>query len=293
MIYYIILSSGFLLLMLGSLEWIKIKKSIGYTKKRQLRSDSIFIVLPKKIFSEWIRYLSSIIKDKNKIHMVIPVLYSIGAYSANIYWLHFNSIIILIFILTSIIFFQLKISRKTHHTLFKRDLPEVILMINMAASSGASINQVLERCGNEISGPLGDELDLICRRLNLGESPEAVFNDAYQRFLYPEFYFLITIILLNLQQGGQLRELISRLSQVINKNKTSEQKKAVMTAQTRMSVNIISLMPLVFSTLLYFLDPATMESMWNHPMGKMVFYYIILSEVIGITIIRTMLGKAL
>ncbi|EEQ11065.1 Type II secretion system protein F domain protein [Yersinia mollaretii ATCC 43969] len=279
--------------MLGSLEWIKIKKSIGYTKKRQLRSDSIFIVLPKKIFSEWIRYLSSIIKDKNKIHMVIPVLYSIGAYSANIYWLHFNSIIILIFILTSIIFFQLKISRKTHHTLFKRDLPEVILMINMAASSGASINQVLERCGNEISGPLGDELDLICRRLNLGESPEAVFNDAYQRFLYPEFYFLITIILLNLQQGGQLRELISRLSQVINKNKTSEQKKAVMTAQTRMSVNIISLMPLVFSTLLYFLDPATMESMWNHPMGKMVFYYIILSEVIGITIIRTMLGKAL
>ncbi|MDN0112763.1 type II secretion system F family protein [Yersinia mollaretii] len=293
MIYYIILSSGFLLLMLGSLEWIKIKKSIGYTKKRQLRSDSVFIVLPKKIFSEWIRYLSSIIKDKNKIHMVIPVLYAISAYSANIYWLHFNSIIILTFILTSIIFFQLKISRKIHHTLFKRDLPEVILMINMAASSGASINQVLERCGNEISGPLGDELDLICRRLNLGESPEAVFNDAYQRFLYPEFYFLITIILLNLQQGGQLRELISRLSQVINKNKTSEQKKAVMTAQTRMSVNIISLMPLVFSTLLYFLDPATMESMWNHPMGKMVFYYIILSEVIGITIIRTMLGKAL
>ncbi|WP_186379596.1 type II secretion system F family protein [Yersinia mollaretii] len=293
MIYYIILSSGFLLLMLGSLEWIKIKKSIGYTKKKQLRSDSVFIVLPKKIFSEWIRYLSSIIKNKNKIHMVIPMLYAIGAYSVNIYWLHFNSIIILIFILTSIIFFQLKISRKTHHTLFKRDLPEVILMINMAASSGASINQVLERCGNEISGPLGDELDLICRRLNLGESPEAVFNDAYQRFLYPEFYFLITIILLNLQQGGQLRELISRLSQVINKNKTSEQKKAVMTAQTRMSVNIISLMPLVFSALLYFLDQATMESMWNHPMGKMVFYYIILSEVIGITIIRTMLGKAL
>lgn len=66
-----------------------------------------------------------------------------------------------------------------------------------------------------------------------------------------------------------------------------------MTAQTRMSVNIISLMPLAFSALLYFLDPATMESMWNHPMGKMIFYYIISSEIIGIIIIRKMLGKTL
>ncbi len=48
-------------------------------------------------------------------------------------------------------------------------------MINMAASSGASINQVLERCGKEIRGPLGQELGLICRRLNLGETPETVF----------------------------------------------------------------------------------------------------------------------
>lgn len=56
-----------------------------------------------------------------------------------------------------------------------------------------------------------------------------------------------------------------------HKNKTAEQKKAVMTAQTRMSVNIISLMPILFSLLLYFIDPATMNSMWDHPIGRMIF----------------------
>ncbi|CRY67620.1 type II secretion system protein F domain-containing protein [Yersinia pekkanenii] len=183
--------------------------------------------------------------------------------------------------------------RKNHHVLFIRDFPEVFLMINMAASSGASINQVLERCGKEVCGPLGYELSLICRRLNVGEYPETVFNDAYQRFHYPEFYFLITIILLNMQQGGQLRELTSRLSQVITKSKTTEQKKAVMTAQTRMSVNIISVMPFAFSLLLYFIDPTVMESMWNHPIGRVIFYYIISSEIIGITLVRSMLRKAL
>jgi tight adherence protein B len=293
MSYYIILSSGILLFLLSSLKWIKIKKSINNHKKKRVKSNDFFLVFAKKIFLEWTGYLSYIIHNKKNLHLFMPPGYSIGIYLVNHFWFHINIIAVLIFILTSIVYFQLQLSRKIHRSLFKQDFPEVLLMINMAASSGASINQVLERCGREIKGPLGGELNLICRRLNLGESPATVFYDAYQRFLYPEFYFLITIILLNLQQGGQLRELTSRLSTVITKNKAAEQKKAVMTAQVRMSVNIVSAMPVLFSLLLYFIDPTTMESMWNHPIGKMVFYYIITSEIIGIAVIRKMLRKTL
>ncbi|WP_016590786.1 membrane protein, partial [Yersinia pestis] len=81
--------------------------------------------------------------------------------------------------------------------------------------------------------------------------------------------------------------------QIITKKKTTEQKKAVMTAQIRMSVNIISIMPMLFSFLLYLLDPTTIEFVWQHPTGRFIIYYIIISEVIGILIIRKMLGKSL
>lgn len=293
MIYNIILLSGILLLLLINLKWIKIKKTISKNQKKTTTNDFILTSLLKKIVNEWIKYLLSINKNKNKMHIAMPIGYAICIYIINKTWLGVNTLLVLPFILSSIIFFQIRFSRKNNHTRFKRDFPEVLLMINMAASSGASINQVLERCGKEVGGPLGNELSLICRRLNVGESPETVFYDAYQRFRYPEFYFLITIILLNLQQGGQLRELTSRLSQVITKSKTSEQKKAVMTAQTRMSVNILSIIPFVFSLFLYFMDPTAIESMWNHPTGRIIFYYIISSEIIGIALIRSMLRKAL
>ncbi|WP_181952670.1 type II secretion system F family protein [Yersinia canariae] len=292
MIYYIILILGLVLLVLNNIKWLKIKRSIIKTNKTKQNKGSFLIVLSKNIFREWFDYLFGIFKEKNTLHISMPVIYSACIYTINHFWFNFNPAIILFFIMISVIYFQLRLSRKKYYTLFKQDFPEALLMINMAASSGASINQVLERCGQEISGPLGNEFSLICRRLNVGESPESVFYDSYQRFNYPEFYFLITILLLNLQQGGQLRELTSRLSEVINKNKTTEQKKAVMTAQVRMSVNIISIMPIVFSLLLYFLDPATIETMWENPIGKMIYYYISTSEVIGIIVIRKMLGKA-
>lgn len=293
MTYYIILSSGILLLVLSSLKWIRIKRSIDNTEKRTFKKNLQITNFFREILLEWTGYLSYIVKNKNKKHIAIPMIYLILIYSVNYNWFHINIFLISVFIFISVILLQLRFSRKMHHAIFHQDFPEVILMITMAASSGASINQILDRCGYEINGPLGDELTLICRKLNLGESPETVFYDAYQRFHYPEFYFLITIILLNLQQGGQLRELTNRLSSVIAKNKTSEQKKAVMTAQTRMSVNIISLMPLAFSLLLYFIDPTTIESMWNHSIGKLIFYYIIASELIGLALIRKMLRKTL
>ncbi|CNI59917.1 Flp pilus assembly protein TadB [Yersinia massiliensis] len=293
MIYYILLFSGVTLFTLTNLKWIKIKKSIKNTEIKPSKDGVYFISFYRRILSEWTSYISNIIIERNNKHIIAPIIYSILVFLSNSYWLHIDNVFVLTFTLISIVFFQLKISRKIHRSHFNKDFPEVLLMINMAASSGASINQVLERCGNEIKGPLGNELNFICRKLNVGESPESVFYDSYKRFNYPEFFFLITIILLNLQQGGQLRELTSRLSSVTTKNKTAEQKKAVMTAQTRMSVNIISLMPILFSLLLYFIDPATMDSMWNHPIGRIIFYYIIASETVGLIVIRRMLRKTL
>ncbi|BFI56611.1 tight adherance operon protein [Yersinia pseudotuberculosis] len=291
MIYYVVALSGILLLVLNNLKWMKIKRSISNTKKSKAKSTSSITILIKKIFFEWIDYVST--HSKSTPHILLPICSLVIVYYINSTWINVNYSFVFIINIIFIIVLQLKYARSKHYLLFKQDFPEVLLMINMAASSGASINQVLERCGKEIRGPLGQELGLICRRLNLGETPETVFYDAYERFHYPEFYFLVTIILLNIQQGGQLKELIARLSQIITKKKTTEQKKAVMTAQIRMSVNIISIMPILFSFLLYLLDPTTIEFVWQHPTGRFIIYYIIISEVIGIFIIRKMLGKSL
>lgn len=296
MIYYIIISSGILLLLLTNLKWMKIKRSISNTNKVKIKNtekNNSFILFYKKIYNEWIEHLHEIVKNKNKPHIFMPILYATLIYTINFFTIKLNVVITFVFIFCSIIYLQITLSRKRHHSIFKKDFPEVLLMINMASGSGASINNILERCGQEVSGPLGNELILICRRLNLGESPETVFYDSYRRFNYPEFYFLTMIILLNIQQGGQLRELTSRLSHVISKNKTTEQKKSALTAQTRMSINIISAMPFVFSILLYFIDSSNIESMWDHSIGRIIFYYIIISEIIGIYIIRKMLRKAL
>ncbi|WP_414826306.1 type II secretion system F family protein, partial [Yersinia enterocolitica] len=113
----------------------------------------------KKTLNEWLSYLTDILREKNTLHILMPIVYSVSIYSVNYFLFHFNNIIALLFIMVSVICFQLRLSRKRYYRFFKQNFPESLLMINMAASSGASINQILERCGQEISGPLGVEFN--------------------------------------------------------------------------------------------------------------------------------------
>ncbi|MFW5389360.1 tight adherance operon protein, partial [Yersinia sp. 2542 StPb PI] len=72
MIYNIILLSGILLLLLINLKWIKIKKTISKNPKKTTINDFFLTSLLKKIVNEWIKYLLSIDKNKNKMHIAMP-----------------------------------------------------------------------------------------------------------------------------------------------------------------------------------------------------------------------------
>ncbi|WP_258318080.1 type II secretion system F family protein, partial [Escherichia coli] len=115
-----------------------------------------------------------------------------------------------------------------------------------AVSAGNSIHQALHRCGEGIDGDLGKMFKRIDRRLNLGEEPERVFNDAWKEYQYREFYFFNIVMLVSMQLGGQLRVLVGRLSRIITNSKNMARRKAAITSEARMSAKIVAAMPLLF-----------------------------------------------
>ncbi|EIR54613.1 hypothetical protein YPPY14_0837, partial [Yersinia pestis PY-14] len=71
MIYYVVALSGILLLVLNNLKWMKIKRSISNTKKSKAKSTSSITILIKKIFFEWIDYVST--HSKSTPHILLPI----------------------------------------------------------------------------------------------------------------------------------------------------------------------------------------------------------------------------
>lgn len=176
--------------------------------------------------------------------------------------------------------------------MFDAMFPEVIQILNAAATGGAGLLQALERCGKDLAGQLGEEFKNIHKRLAIGEEPMSVFEDSYSRYPYKEFYFFITIIRTNLSKGGQIREVITRLGRVIADSKKMEQKKKAMTSEARMSAFIVAMFPIGFFLFMQFSMPENFDFLINNPDGRMVLYYVFGSELLGMFIIWWLMRKS-
>ncbi|OJB77562.1 hypothetical protein A9Q62_02740 [Yersinia ruckeri] len=292
----LLIVTGLIVFILSINKWLKIKHSIYNVKERKLPIGIIAKIISlfnkNKTKSEYITYLKYIFHKKKMAHIFLPVGFLIATYQLNNHISLTHPTFTFIISIVIVLIVQIILSTKQKNKHFNESFPEVLTIMNMAASSGANLNQILERCGKEIQGELGNEFNLIYRRLNLGEAPEIVFNDAYRKFNYAEFHFFTSVILLNIKQGGQLSDLIKKMHKGITESNKLKQRKAIMTAQIRMTTNVVSLIPIVFTAFLYYIDPNSIETLWSQDVGKKIISYIVISEILGIFIIRNMISRA-
>lgn len=211
---------------------------------------------------------------------------------ANIIWFRFSLIFLIPTIIVSLFVAQIRIGRMLHKRYFENTFPEALAVINASVSSGNSIYQALKRCGDKIDGNMGKLFRQIVSRIDLGEDPERVLNDSWEIYPYKEFYFFIMVILVSLQRGGQLRELMTRLSRIIHESKNTDKKKASMTSEARTSAKIVALIPLLFFIGMKYISPQNFDFVISDPSGRLILYYVIGSELIGISIIWLLLRKA-
>lgn len=291
LMYYLILAFGVVLFLYTALAWRTTRKKIHANDVSLSKSAKLMLAIKTKI-ALWQYYF--IAGDKKKLvkHIVISVSAFFVLFFINLTYFRLeSSLFVQIFLLLFIVFVW-KFGQYRTQKMFNAMFPEVIQIMNAAATGGAGLLQSLERCGRDLTGPLGEEFKSIHKRLSLGEEPMSVFDDSYTRYPYKEFYFFITIIRTNLSKGGQIREVISRLGRVIADSKKMEQKKKAMTSEARMSAFIVGMFPIAFFLFMQFAMPENFDFLINDPSGQVVLYYVFGSELFGMLIIWWLMRKS-
>lgn len=181
--------------------------------------------------------------------------------------------------------------KKKTRIAFELGFSEALNIINSSISAGNSITQGLAQCGDKVDGLVGEELRQVSQRLDIGEDAQAVLMDSYQRLYFREYYFFIVAILLNMKGGGQVKEVMSRLGQMISNGRIMERKKYAKTSETRMTVKILMAIPVGIFFLLQKVSPENSDILLNDPTGQLVLYYVIASELLGFFIIWLMMNK--
>lgn len=291
LIYYLILGFGLLLLLYTGKGWLSTKRKI-HDNENSFNKINEFIHKIKRKIVLWQYYF--IAGDRKKLlrNIAITVAVFCGLFIINLLYVRIPRGIFYIVFLLGFIIFVWKLGQYRNRKMFDAMFPEVIQIMNAAATGGAGLLQSLERCGKDLAGQLGEEFKSIHRRLAIGEDPMSVFEDSYSRYPYKEFYFFITIIRTNLAKGGQIREVITRLGRVIADSKKMEQKKKAMTSEARMSAFIVAMFPIGFFLFMQFSMPENFDFLINHPDGRVILYYVFGSELLGMFIIWWLMRKS-
>lgn len=288
---FLILFIGLAVFSLNFYNWRKLTK-IASKSTFNPRQSLVFGYI-KNTWQEWKLYALGDYSLKGMKGGIIAISLLLVLLFLNANWLQFDVAFFLPEALIVMFIAQLRIGRSLHRRYFEDRFPEVLSVVNAAVSAGNSIHQALHRCGEGIDGDLGATFHRIDRRLNLGEEPERVFNEAWQNYRYREFYFFVVVMLVSLQHGGQLRTLIGRLSRIVNNSKNMARRKSGMTSEARTSAKIVASIPLLFFCGMKYFSPQNFDFVVHDPVGRLILYYVIASEAIGMIIIWILLRRAL
>jgi len=223
--------------------------------------------------------------------LLVPLIFVFVMVLINIKFLHFPLLPNVVILVPVSYVFWYKMLLKKRKEIFEIDFSESISSINGAISSGRTFLQAMDDYSRNNENNLAKEFGVITRRINFGDNPETVFMDSWKVYPYKEYYFFILAILLNINSGGRLREVLGKLQRSLTNNAAMEKKMLTLTSEMRMASKITGAIPFVFLILLKFISEDNFNFIFDDPRGNMLLYYLLGSVGFGAVIIKFLMRK--
>ncbi len=158
-----------------------------------------------------------------------------------------------------------------------QQLPDVLDLMSRVLRAGQTAPQALNAVADEFRDPVGTEFGLCYEQQNLGLSLDIALKQMAARTGLMELKIMVLAMLVQRQTGGNLAELLNKLSKVMRQRVEMKGMIRAMTAEGRMQAILLLAMPFATWFVLYFLNPDYALKLFDHPglifatAGLMVF----------------------
>ena len=169
---------------------------------------------------------------------------------------------------------------------FEEQLPDAIDLFTRTMRAGHNIHSGLETIANETADPVRMEFKKLMEELALGSQVEPALHGLGKRVPILDLKFFITALILQRQTGANMVAVLENLSMLVRERLNMAAKLAAHTAQQRFSAGLLCLLPVVVGLGFWILKPEYVRLLWTDPVGSKFFTYAIVSEIIGILVIR-------
>ncbi len=171
----------------------------------------------------------------------------------------------------------------------KEDLLKAIIIMNNAFKSGMNILEASTIVRDELSGPISDEFKKICVDLNYGLSLETVFNRFYERVKLEDAKYITSSLTLLNKTGGNIVKVFSMIESSFFDKKKLRNELRSMTTQSIFVYRLLVTLPIIFSLVIYLLNPSYFAPFFASPLGILIFGVILIIYFAYIILIRKVL----
>jgi tight adherence protein B len=168
-------------------------------------------------------------------------------------------------------------------------MPEALDLIVRGIRSGLPASEALKTIADEISDPVGTEFRQVTDQMRIGMSLDEAMWAAARRLGIAEFNFLVISLSIQQETGGNLAEILEKLSDMVRRREQMRLKVKAMSSEARASAMIIGSLPFVMCAVISVVNPNYMNLLFTDPRGWMMIGIGLSSLLVGLAVMAKMI----
>jgi tight adherence protein B len=167
-------------------------------------------------------------------------------------------------------------------------LPEAVDMLVNSLRAGYSLQAGMNFVGSELPAPIGPEFSRFYDEQRLGVDVRQALQSLTERLGTLDGRMFVLAIIIQRETGGNLSEILGNISSVIRERIMFREQLDVLTAESKLSAVLLTLLPVVMFFAIKIMNPDYMEPMTNTETGKAMLLGGAVSLAVGYVVLRKM-----
>jgi tight adherence protein B len=172
---------------------------------------------------------------------------------------------------------------------FVTQMPEALDLIVRGIRSGLPATEALKTIAEEVDDPVGTEFRQVTDQMRIGVALDEAMWAAARRLGIAEFNFLVISLSIQQETGGNLAEILEKLSDMVRRREQMRLKVKAMSSEARASAMIIGSLPFIMCAVISFVNPGYMNILFTDPRGWVMIGLGLSSLLIGLAVMAKMI----
>jgi tight adherence protein B len=165
-------------------------------------------------------------------------------------------------------------------------LPDVFDLLCQALRAGHSLAAGIQLVGQQLPDPVGIEFRRCFHEQNLGIKLEEALRNMADRVKVLDVSFFVTAVTVQRQTGGDLAEILDKISKVIRDRIKILGQVRALTAEGRMSGWVLSALPVFVFFVAKALNPEYVDILLHEPDGQALLGAAVVMQIMGMLMIK-------